>query len=192
MKVTLVAYTPDSEEHIRRSAGRSRRTDNPSQDLVSKLIDWGHESPLEHSSFTFLVEDVSRALTHQLVRHRIASYTQESSRVAVRDKPEYVTPETWRKAGLLWHYKDFMEYCWILYHAALEAGIPKEDARYILPDARYTSIVVTMNCRSLRNFFKQRLAKEAQWEIRELAEKMLDLVKPLCPNVFKDIEKLGG
>ena len=161
----------------------------------------GHQSPLEHISFTFGIEGVSRSLTHQLVRHRIASYSQQSQRYVNMSKPQYVTPsiiaEDINTKNL---YDATMDMIWVTYNTItdqlkntyIEQGYDTnnaekkaiENARYVLPNACETKIIVTMNARSLLHFFEERCCNRAQDEIRELANEMLRLVKKICPIIF--------
>lgn len=170
---------------------------------LKHAIQSGHESVAEHATFTFAVSGVSRALTHQLVRHRIASYSQQSQRYVNMEKFEYVIPESIRRCDWEGHsldpihltpktfdmtdeYNAIMEDLKNAYRRFIKAGIPEEDARYILPNACTTNIIVTMNARELRHFFALRCCERAQWEIRELANKMLELVKPIAPKLFEN------
>lgn len=161
-------------------------------DFVANVLESGHVSPIEHVSFTFAVEGVSRALTHQLVRHRIASYSQQSQRYVDASNFDYVLPPAIAKipearerferfmvevAGAYRDLKAILE-------AHGRADKAKEDARFVLPQAAETRIVVTMNCRALLNFFEQRCCARAQWEIRVLADRMLDLCREALPEVF--------
>lgn len=155
--------------------------------ILDHVMDLGHTSIVEHSSFTFTISGVSRSLTHQLVRHRIASYAQQSQRYVNLENPCFITPpkiakdEKMKKA-----YERTMQMIWDQYNTLLELGIPAEDSRYVLPNATCTNIMVTMNARSLLNFFELRCCLHAQWEIRQLANKMLSLVKKEAPRIFKD------
>ena len=166
------------------------------------LSDMGHHSPLEHVSFTFAIEGVSRALTHQLVRHRIASYSQQSQRYVNLDKTfEYITPPAILSEDELKYVFDHIMN--VLHNAYmvmsenlkvkyLENGMNEreankkaiEDARYVLPNACETKIVVTMNARTLLHFFEKRCCSRAQWEIREMANKMLKLCNEISPTLF--------
>ena len=166
--------------------------------FVKILRDMGHMSPIEHASFTFYVEGVSRAMTHQLVRHRLASYSQRSQRYVRHDAFEYVMPpqlkgKTVQDRGVTLdaetYYRDTMAYLAERYAKLNEAlgetgESSNEDARYVLPNACETKIFVTMNARVLLHFFEQRLCMRAQWEIRNVADKMLLLVREVCPSVF--------
>jgi thymidylate synthase (FAD) len=135
--------------------------------------------------FTFSVEGVSRSLTHQLVRHRIASYSQQSQRYVSLNTPDYVVPEEIAKnpeAKKL--YDDLMQNIWDTYNKLEDLGIIAEDARYVLPNACTTNITLTMNARQLMHFFTLRCCNRAQTEIRQLADEMLKLCKEACPNIF--------
>lgn len=161
-------------------------------EFVAKILESGHVSPIEHVSFTFAVEGVSRALTHQLVRHRIASYSQQSQRYVDASRFDYVLPPAIKKIPeARARFEAFMKEVGSAYRdlkAILEehgrGDKAKEDARFVLPQAAETRIVVSMNCRSLLNFFEQRCCSRAQWEIRSLADKMLSLCRRTLPEVF--------
>ncbi|MCK4454840.1 MAG: FAD-dependent thymidylate synthase [Thermoplasmata archaeon] len=192
IKVELVRYTPEPVDTAGRAAGicwdKEEKEDYGT--FVKRIVKKGHESVIEHVSFTFRIEGVSRALTHQLVRHRIASYSQRSQRYVDEGEFEYVTPpnvESDEKARKL--FVDFMEESKELYHRLRGMGIRKQDARFVLPNACETRIFVTMNARSLRNFFHLRMARGAQWEIRKLATKMFDLVHDVAPELFEDLKE---
>ena len=147
----------------------------------------GHESILEHAVYTFEIKGVSRALTHQLVRHRVASYAQQSQRYVSMEEFEYVTPESIRdNPNSLEQYEWGMKAIQKVYNIMLSFGIPEEDARYILPNACTTNIVLTANARELRHIFALRTCTRAQEEIRELAEKMLKICKEVSPTIFED------
>ena len=140
----------------------------------------GHTSVLEHVAMTFRIDGISRACSHQLVRHRLASFVQESQRYTKIDtnREWYVVPPAIAKSDdRLDFFVEHMERYGDAYQSALDAGIKPEDARYLLPEATKTSVVMTMNLRELESFYKLRSDKAAQWEIRELAETMLDDVE---------------
>lgn len=163
--------------------------------LVAKLAQSGHLSPLEHVSFTFAIEGISRACSHQLVRHRISSFSQQSQRYVKEGGFNYIVPPKIREnKDALELFERAMEDSRKAYDALLKAT-PAEDARFVLPNACETRIVVTMNTRSLYNFFENRLCTRAQWEIRALAEKMLELCKQAAPILFESTgpkcERLG-
>jgi len=152
--------------------------------FIRKLLKIGHLSPFEHVSFTFGIEGISRAASHQLVRHRIASYSQQSQRYVTYQNLEFVMPESISSSGLSSKYLKAMEYLQGIYHELIVSGIPSEDARFVLPNACATKIIVTMNARELMHFFRLRCCNRAQWEIRDMAVEMLDCVKAVAPNIF--------
>lgn len=180
MTVKLLKFTSDPERVISLAAGVCRGHDDVSLDRVVACCKQGHMSVLEHASVTFRVDGISRACSHQLVRHRLASYCQQSQRhVAVDTGGDgwYVTPPSVMAAEndrLL--FKNVMREVAGRYSQLLSRGIPAEDARYVLPQCVKTSLVVTMNYRELFHFFDLRLDSHAQWEIRQLASKMLELL----------------
>jgi thymidylate synthase (FAD) len=181
-----------------------------SADLVRRLTAMGHMSPIEHASFTFYVEGVSRAMTHQLVRHRIASYSQRSQRYVPHDSFDYVIPPQiegktvevdGKKVDAVEYFKETMEmiserYARLNDALGREGEKSNEDARYLLPNACETKIFVTMNARELLHFFDERLCQRAQWEIRQVAEMMMAIMKEECPAVFHQAGpkciRLGG
>jgi thymidylate synthase (FAD) len=156
--------------------------------IIKRVTGYGHASVIEHASFTFSIEGVSRAMTHQLVRHRIASFTQQSQRYVTYDTLEkYVTPQSISDNA---EAKDIfdrtLERISETYQKLLDMGIPKEDARFILPNAAKTNIIVTMNARELLHFFNLRCCARAQWEIRETAIEMLRQAKKATPALFEN------
>jgi thymidylate synthase (FAD) len=199
MDVRLLYHTPEPERAIAAAArlcyapvGAAELLEHMTEDAVRRVlktvITSGHTSTLEHASYTFAIDGVSRALTHQLVRHRLASYNQQSQRyVTYADEPTFVVPpsvaadQAARDA-----FDDACASAFDSYRALLDAGIPAEDARYVLPNAMETKIVVTMNVRELMHFFDLRCCKRAQWEIRELALEMLRLAEETAPYLFMD------
>ena len=197
--VELLYHTPDPERAIATAArlcyapvGAAELMETMPEERVcsvlSTVIGSGHLSTLEHASYTFAVEGVSRALTHQLVRHRIASYNQQSQRYVKYSeglsvvKPSSVSADEQASAAFDAAVDAAME----AYGRLLELGVPAEDARYLLPNAAESKIVVTMNCRELLHFFSLRCCKRAQWEIREMACRMLELARPTAPFIFAD------
>ena len=199
MLVTLLQYTQDAE-NIAALAARlcyspakisdltNSRSDPGNHKLLKKIVSFGHHSVLEHLGFTFGIEGISRVTSHQLVRHRIASYSQQSQRyVEQGGEMDYVIPPSIENNPAM--RKKYIEYISSLkgfYDEMLSANIPLEDARYILPGASETKIIVTMNARELRHFFQLRCCNRAQWEIRDMAKAMLTLVKGKAPHVFED------
>ncbi|MDA8123370.1 MAG: FAD-dependent thymidylate synthase [Deltaproteobacteria bacterium] len=152
--------------------------------LVRRVLSMGHASVLEHVVFTYGVEGISRATSHQLVRHRIASYSQQSQRY-VAATFGYVTPGTIGRNPLLGKFGKHMKNGAALYKELLAAGIPAEDARFVLPNATETKILITMNARELHHFFALRICRRAQWEIREMAQRMLVLANEKAPLLFE-------
>ncbi len=199
MQVELLYHTPNPQRAVASAArlcyapvGATELMETMSDEAVLKILGVimksGHYSTLEHASYTFAVDGVSRALTHQLVRHRLASYSQQSQRYVSFDenisivKPESVQDGAEKEQVFDGAIKLVVE----AYLKLLEAGVPAEDARYLLPNAVETKIVVTMNIRELLHFFTLRCCRRAQWEIRELADRMLVLVKETAPYIFLD------
>jgi len=158
------------------------------EDFTKDLISWGHEGPFEHIKFTFFVSGISRVLTHQLVRHRIASYLQMSNRHSEPLATAYVIPEpllnNHKAIGM---YERMIEQGWDNYKTLQDYGVRREDARYVLPPGYFTHILVTMNGRELRHFFQLRCSKDAQDEIRTLAKKMLIICYGKFPAIYEDL-----
>ena len=162
--------------------------DDKVKHLIELLKSLGHESVFEHVSFTFRIEGISRVCSHQLVRHRMASFTQQSQRY-VPLNPEFIIPESIENSEFKDEVKDVMENARNLYKKMVEKGIRKEDARFILPQAVETKIIVTMNGRELRHFISLRAEKDAQWEIRNLAKEMLKEAYKVAPILLEDLYK---
>lgn len=194
MIVKLLAYTPDADA-ICAAAGKSCYSGKPAHELLGdgepskvlgKIVGMGHHSVIEHAAFTFSVEGVSRALTHQLVRHRIASFSQQSQRYVSMKEPTYVEPPSIAADGESSEtFRDAMDRIWAIYSELLEK-VPAEDARYVLPNACTTNITITMNARELLHFFSLRTCTRAQWEIREMAETMMRMCMEVSPAMFAD------
>lgn len=197
MKVNLIWHTPEPQRVVAMAArlcyspvGAEQLAESMSDEqvekLVSKIVDLGHWSTLEHVSFTFAIEGVSRVLTHQLVRHRIASYSQQSQRYVSEHDFEYIVPQSIAaNAEAAVKFTELMKQIRDTYDELIELGVHKEDARYCLANATETKIVVTMNARALLNFFTLRCCERAQWEIRQMAEGMVEQVKQVAPLLFK-------
>ncbi len=161
-------------------------------DFVQKVLESGHDSPVEHVSLSFAIEGVSRACTHQLVRHRIASYSQQSQRYVDETDFDYIVPPAIARneaamerfeacmATIAEAYQDLKT----ILEDAGRAAKAKEDARFVLPQAAESKIVVTMNCRSLLHFFALRCCSRAQWEVRAMAKEMLTLSREALPELF--------
>lgn len=165
------------------------------EEFVRNLVTSGHVSPLEHVSFTFAIEGVSRALTHQLVRHRIASYSQQSQRYVTGKNFTYITPPSIERnqkakekyiALMNTIQETYQELLDVFKEEEISSKECIEDIRFILPQGAETRIVVTMNCRALLNFFEHRCCIRAQWEIRSLANKMRKECVKILPSVFKE------
>ncbi len=197
MKVKILEHTPNPERTIA-AAGRlcyapvgadalfEDMTKKEITKLLTFLIDAGHHSAIEHASFTFAIEGISRACTHQLVRHRLASYSQQSQRyVKFTDQFDFITPSSIKdKKDLRQEFDKHIDQTFEFYKKMMASGVEAEDARYILPQASETKIVVTMNARELLHFFTLRCCNRAQWEIRDLAIAMLKLVDKIAPVIF--------
>jgi thymidylate synthase (FAD) len=203
ISVVLEAITPNAEDLIERacrtcylSFGRYNPPES-TKELIQKVIRKRHHSVLEHAVATFRIKGGSRVFTHELVRHRLISPSQESQRyVCYADKPgrqktrdfEIVIPPSLK--GQDYDYSDkfrkTVEQCYDLYEEMLDAGIAPEDARYILPNATTSEIVITANFRELRHFFWVRTNERAHWEIRQVAIEMLKIMKEQAPIVFWD------
>lgn len=220
MKVSLLSYTPQAEKIVASAAKlcysqsgvediQEKLTDEETQKFLSMLMDLGHMSTIEHVSFTFAIEGISRVLTHQLVRHRIASYSQQSQRYVKLEQFEYIMPpaiennvdakkvfvdsmkkdqEAYNKiTDILFddYFKSFLENGMDEKNAKKNATKKAiEDARFVFPNACETKILVTMNARSLVNFFAHRCCERAQWEIRDMAQLMLYEAKKVAPTIF--------
>ncbi|MGI5825585.1 MAG: FAD-dependent thymidylate synthase [Bacillota bacterium] len=197
LKVKLISHTPDPERVVAAAARlcyspRSANeilenfSDEQVTEFVQKIVSLGHESTMEHVSFTFAIDGISRALSHQLVRHRIGcSYSQQSQRYVKEKQFEYITPpKVAKNPAALAKFEKLMAEAQKVYTELLEAGIPAEDARFVLPNAAETKFVMTMNVRSLLHFFELRCCNRAQWEIRALANAMLKEVKAVAPLLF--------
>ena len=190
MDVHVLTHTPDPLRVIYTaartcySAGRPSELweESPSRErmerLIHQVVESGHHSVLEHVSFTFSVEGISRSCSHQLVRHRLASYSQQSQRYVKGPFP-YVTPASWQRAGedLLRCYGQAMADLNRLYEQALAAGVPAEDARFVLPQAVTTNLTMTMNLRELVHTVGLRTCERAQWEIQEMFERVARAVR---------------
>ncbi len=219
LKVQLLSYTPEPEKLVAAAAKFCYSpadadsifdglTDENTGEFVDMLYEMGHTSPIEHASYTFAIEGVSRSLMAQITRHRIASFSIQSQRYVKENSFTYVTPpeienDPWAKEfyvkTMAEIQKSYDALSDILYkkHLADLGGeeikgnktkakkMANEDARFVLPNACETKIMLTMNARSLLNFFSLRCCNRAQWEIRELAWQMLDTVREVSPHIFK-------
>jgi thymidylate synthase (FAD) len=216
LKVILLRHTPDPEETVAMAAKlcyspadisslKEKIETRDQKAFVEKLIKMGHMTPIEHASFTFAIEGISRACSHQLVRHRLASYSQQSQRYvsqkskvkSQKSEPDetfdYIIPPLIKEDDVAREiFEKFMLEAQKTYDLLIERlaenGLKGEsanqDARFVLPNAAETKIMVTMNARELLHFFRQRCCNRAQWEIRRMAEEMLRLVKKIAPTIF--------
>ena len=206
LKVTLLQFTPLPERAVA-SAGRlcyapvsaaelkEAMSDDDVRRLVRGLVRSGHMSALEHASFTFAIDGISRACSHQLVRHRVASYSQQSQRYVHfgSDGGFIVPPNIAKSPEARQVFLEAMDNARRSYERLVELGRAEgrknesvyEDARFVLPNAAETKIVVTMNARELRHFFSVRCCKRAQWEINRLAWTMRHLVVTEAPLLFE-------
>ncbi|MDR1649176.1 MAG: FAD-dependent thymidylate synthase [Synergistaceae bacterium] len=201
-KAYLLEYTPNPDGLVA-AAARICYSDIPASGLLERERDgrssarllkdlWrsGHHSPFEHASFTFGVDGLSRVASHQLVRHRMASYSQQSQRYVTMGKPGadssgvVIPPSVAANAPALELFERQVEAAHAAYRALVEMGVPAEDARFILPHGWETRLVFTMNARELHHFFGLRLCRRAQWEIRELARQMLIECRKAAPLLF--------
>ncbi|MBC7222193.1 FAD-dependent thymidylate synthase [Candidatus Bipolaricaulota bacterium] len=194
MRVELLFITPEAENLIARCARISHKSvgKGPEDDrrLIRKLIKLGHESVLEHAHATFEISGISRACANQLTRHRLASFVQESQRYVEVQENELVRPPTfseedWERAKKL--FQEAMD----LYRFLLGKGVPKEDARFVLPLGIETRLVLTANFRELRHILRLRLSPAAQWEIREVAKRMWEILYAHAPSCFEDLSPLA-
>jgi thymidylate synthase (FAD) len=199
MKVELIRYTPEPEKLVAIAARLCyspigcedldiQMDGEAAKKLIKFVIKSGHLSTTEHVYFTFAIEGISRVLSHQLVRHRIASFNQQSQRyVKFKDNYEYITPHSIEQnKEINKKYKSLISGIHNFYEEMLNEGIEAEDARYILPNSSETKMIVTMNARELLHFFTVRCCNRAQKEIRDLAIKMLKNVKIAAPVIFEN------
>ncbi len=200
MKVTLLQHTPEPEKTVALAARlcysaatigdlQEKLSSSDVASFLEKIMSLGHQSVLEHASFTFGIEGISRACSHQLVRHRLASYSQQSQRYVTfkGDGFPLVVPDAIAADPALQAIFDrAMAACADAYRELVDAGVPAEDARFVLPNAAETKIIVTMNGRELLHFFELRCCERAQWEIRAMALEMLRLAKGVAPVIFRD------
>ena len=200
LKVELLGYTSDPEQNVvaairqcYASVGakelKEKTTDEVKRRLIKQVISSGHTSTLEHASFTFAIDGVSRVTEIHLIRHRLASFSIQSGRYVKRGDAAYRIPPKIRTLAdkkLLEKYLKHLENSQELYNELIDAGIPAEDARFCQPQSVQVKIVMTMNARELLHFFSVRSCTRAQWEVREVAKQMLDLVKGVAPIIFEN------
>jgi thymidylate synthase (FAD) len=192
LNVELLAVTPDAE-HVIEQAGRTcylsfdRVGEHTQKGFIQRLIKMGHESPLEHAYATFRIKNCSRAMTHQLVRHRLMAVSQQSQRYVSEQAFEYVVPEALPQAHLADYRKD-MQTIQAMYAKWRQRGLRKEDARFVLPNACMSEIVVSANFREWRHIFRVRLSPKAQWEVRQACSLILEQLAIQAPTCFEDIQ----
>ena len=193
MKIEVLASTPNPELTIANCASvcydsKPKEIDS-ARKMIKALIKSGHTAMIEMSSITFKISGVSRVVTHELVRHRIASFAQRSQRYVDEKNPSFVIPdEIEQNEEAKKIYVEQMESAWNTYKKLQELGFKNQISRYVLPNATDTTICVTMNFRSLRNFFKLRFSVRAQPEIRKMAYMMLDEAITIAPSCFEDLK----
>lgn len=185
MNVTLIRFTPEPDALCGEAAAICTGYTGDPLKALRGALDSGHESVAEHASFTFRVEGVSRVLLAQLTRHRVASYSVQSQRYCGADL-DIVVPDSMACTELVDEIVAVRRAVEKLYDKAIGLGKPAEDARYFTLQAGVTSLIVTMNARELRHFFSLRCCNRAQWEIRELARRMLAECSVVAPELFKD------
>jgi len=191
LTVELIAVTPEPEKVIE-EAGRTcylsfdRIEDDSHGGFIRRLIKMGHESPLEHAYATFRIRNCSRAMTHQLVRHRLMAVSQQSQRYVDEDAFTYVVPESMPDAWVDDFHED-MKIIQQMYRKWRQRGLRKEDARFVLPNACTSEIVVSANFREWRHIFTLRTSSKAQWEIRQACRAMLDVLVEQAAACFDDL-----
>ncbi|ARN56631.1 FAD-dependent thymidylate synthase [Sedimentisphaera salicampi] len=192
MEISLLAITPNSQKIIE-EAGRTcylsfdKMGADSSEDFIRKIVRAGHESVLEHASATFRIKGCSRAMTHQLVRHRIMSFSQQSQRYVDEDAFDYVVPESLPEEYIE-DFRSDMETINAMYAKWRERGLRKEDARFVLPNACCSEIVVSGNFRQWRHVIQLRISPKAQWEIRQAASHILNTLSKEAPACFCDLQ----
>ena len=191
MKVTLLNSYANEDIAKLAAANCVGKLSNPTDKGLQVAVNSGHYSVLEHLPLTFLIEDVSRVTEVQLVRHRIASYSIRSGRYtkANNNKSWYQIPKSIKNNdSIIKLFTEMNENIYSFYTAMIEQGIPKEDARYILPQGLLTDIIVSMNARAFIEQCEKRLCKKAQWEIREMFTQMKECIKDIYPIVYEQLE----
>lgn len=191
VEVKLLAITPEAEKLIEK-AGRlcwdTQDKIGTVPDRIQKWMEVGHESMIEHACATFYIR-ASRVLTHELVRHRMASYSQRSQRYVKENEPRYIEPPEIKERGesAQEQFEQAMRVCWEGYRNLLAKGVKPEIARYVLPNACETQIICTWNFREIRHIIKLRTSKRALPEIRVVAGEISRIAKEVAPQVFRDL-----
>lgn len=197
MKVTLLSHTKDPEQVVAAAIRQcyasvgskelKKKIDKETRErLIKQVIASGHTSTLEHASFTFGVEGVSRVTEIQLIRHRVGTaYSIQSGRYVKRGDAKFVVPTSVKNNKIIYKkYNKILKNVQDLYNEMIDAGIKAEDARYLQPQSLQTKIVVTFNARALLHFLELRCCKRAQWEVQTMANLMLSEVKKVAPIIF--------
>lgn len=185
MNVRIIDHSGNPERTPGQAAAICTASRDPGKSLAHSM-EAGHESVLEHAVFTFEITGVSRALLAQLTRHRIASFSVKSQRyVPLGEMPCVIPPTIQRNAAVCKLYTDMTAAIRCAYDQMIACGVPKEDARYITPQGAQTDLIMTMNARELRHFFALRCCGRAQWEIRDLATRMLAACRDIAPALFE-------
>lgn len=197
LKVELVNSTPNPVEACGRAAGicYDREAKENYGSFIKRIISYGHMDVIEHANFTFRIEGISRACSHQLVRHRHSSFSQRSQRYVSERESFYVMPdlqylEEGKRQEAMSKMEEFISRSYSVYSDMIALGVKKEDARFALTNAAETRLYWTTNARSLRHFLVMRLDRSAQWEIRALAQKVFDCVVAAAPELFDDLTEL--
>lgn len=194
MEVDLLQYTDNASKmcgviarscYSKSSVKNLMNSEEDYTDTLKDVVASGHLSVVEHATYTFVVSGVSRVLTHQLVRHRLASYTQQSARYVRMNSASYIVPPSIKENRRAYDiYIKQVDSGGKVYDSLCRLGIPQEDARYVLSNSIDTNITITMNARELLHFFSLRCCNRAQWEIREMANRMLEECKRVSPEIF--------
>ena len=191
MQITLLAITPDPDAVIEQAArtcyqSQDRQAPGSASDLIRKLLSMGHETPLEHAYATFRISGCSRAMSHQLVRHRLMTVSQKSQRYVTEADFDYVTPPGISPEDRA-DFEDDMAAIGRMYAKWQARGWRNEDARFVLPNACATELVLSANFREFRHIFAMRCSRHAQWEIRDACTRMLKQLHAHAPSVFDDV-----
>lgn len=186
MKVDMIRYTQDADMLCGEAAALCTGFAGDPLKALKGALASGHESVAEHATFTFRIEGVSRILLAQLTRHRIASFSVQSQRYCGCDAEDVVIPDSFRKKRFVGSVNVLLRKASEVYDALVMEGVPEEDARFIVPQGVKCKLMMTMNARELRHFFSMRCCNRAQWEIRQLAQMMLQMCKSVAPVLFAD------
>ena len=193
MEIQLLSNTPNPETTIATAASicydSKPKEIDAARKMIKAIIKSGHESCIEHATAGFIIDGISRVVTHELVRHRIGfSYSQKSQRYVDEQEPSYVIPpEIKENEEALTIYKSAMDNAWTAYRSLQNLGLKNQISRYVLPNACITKIAVTADFRAWRNFLKLRLSARAQPEIREMANRLLEELIKIAPSCFEDL-----